>query len=395
MNSVLNATLAVGNMNSVLNATLAVVNMNSVLNATLAVGNMSSVLNALLAVGNMSSVLNATLAVDNDHSQTVFSIDPSIALVILFINHAIGGVISGFGIIFNIINVLVFWKMGLNETVNVTLLELSVLDLLSLLTALWVSVCWSPLLYYADLDFVPEDVEIYTGSLPHGIFSRVTGWITALVAFERCMCVVLPFDVGTVITPARSICFTVASSMFVIAAQLPSYFPISLQWLHDPSRNRTLLKKVSGADSSVAEALVYNVGLVSPFGFIAVIVVCTVVTSVQLQRVSRWRQGSSSGISERAYGPTAKEKKIVKMVVLVSAVFIASYLPMNVFHVSYFALASDPPQVGKNWAAISVALSFVKILESINATVTIFLYYSMCSKYRLVFTALARKVTKQ
>ncbi|CAL1538688.1 unnamed protein product, partial [Lymnaea stagnalis] len=275
---------------------------------------------------------------------------------------------------------------GFQDTVNISLLCLALSDMMSLVTLLWSSISWNPLFYHADLSFLPSDVEYLTGSLPHLLFTRVTGWITAFVAFERCVCITLPLKVKTIITATRIKITIACVCAWVTACQAPSFYTSYLAPKFVASRNKTVMGLVFRDDSDDIDGVTYAINLVSPFGSFALVVACTVITAVQLRRKSRWRQKTVASAPGRKQGQepgvSTKEQKVIKMVVMISTVFIVSFTPANVAHIFYCAIAEQPVLLYTYWDVISVIFSFSKLFESVNASVNFFLYYKMSTRYR-------------
>ncbi|CAL1538691.1 unnamed protein product, partial [Lymnaea stagnalis] len=297
----------------------------------------------------------------------------------------------------------VLFPPGFKETINVSLMGLAISDLMSLVTSLWTAICWTPAMYYAELPFVPQDVDYMTGSLPHLLFTRVTGWITAFVACERCLCVTVPLKVKAIITPRLVKRFVVLAFVAVTVAQSPSFYTSSLEWVLDEGRNRTVLARVVRAMSEETDAVTYSVNLVSPFASFALVLASTVVTAVQLKQKSQWRMksasaggvvmpASGSGVKAALPAPS-KDQKVVKMVVVLSVVFIVSFLPTNVIHIFYCTIVDSPHLLAVYIVYISVTFSFIKVLECFNASISIVLYYLMSSKYRSSFVKLFRSVS--
>lgn len=73
-------------------------------------------------------------------------------------------------------------------------------DLCCLVTLIWGSVCYSPGLFAADVSFEPLEIAYLSSGIPHTTFTRVTGWITALITLERCLCITAPLKVGSYCT---------------------------------------------------------------------------------------------------------------------------------------------------------------------------------------------------
>ncbi|XP_005092081.1 uncharacterized protein LOC101852828 [Aplysia californica] len=151
------------------------------------------------------------------------------------------GTISFSGIIFNIINIIVFLKQGLKDTVNITLFGLAISDTGSLMGLLWMSICFNPALVNSGIPFDHEDIQYLTAGWPHVIFARITSWITAFVTFERCLCIALPLKVKTIITPRRAVIVVVSIYLIMIACIAPVFYSVSLGPKYFPLKNKTLI----------------------------------------------------------------------------------------------------------------------------------------------------------
>ncbi|KAK0067971.1 FMRFamide receptor [Biomphalaria pfeifferi] len=117
------------------------------------------------------------------------------------------------GIAGNVINILNFQKQGLQDSVNVTLTALAVSDIGALFFQLLVNILFNPLWRRVQLPFSSSSVLAMVFFYPHGYFIRVSGFITAFAAFERCLCVVLPMDVKRIIT--RNVAVVVNIIIFI------------------------------------------------------------------------------------------------------------------------------------------------------------------------------------
>ncbi|XP_059162992.1 uncharacterized protein LOC131946315 [Physella acuta] len=326
----------------------------------------------------METTTSASLGLVN-----VLGLGPDVVRVIVFTNQFLCGVISFLGVIANVINTLVYYKQGLDEPVSISLLALSLSDLVGVVTSLWVAVCWNPLVYYADLPFVPADVEYLTGSLPHLVFTRITGWITAFVAVERCLCVALPFDVKSILTPSKVKVILACVFVVVAGAHVPSFCTSGLAWVYVAGLNRTVVALVTAANKDQINSVTYSANLVSPFGSFLVVLLATAVTAYQLTRASERRLKSISG--QRV---TLRDRKTVKMVVTLSVIFILSYLPTNVLHVFYCSIAGRAELLSRYTDLISLTFSFIKPLEAFNASIGILLYWRMSSRFKATVTSL-------
>lgn len=75
-------------------------------------------------------------------------------------------------------------------------LGLALSDLASLVTVLWTNVCINPTFYSADLPFEPAEFQYMTTGMLHATFTHISGWVTALITAERCLCIIAPLKVS-------------------------------------------------------------------------------------------------------------------------------------------------------------------------------------------------------
>ncbi|KAI8798243.1 G-protein coupled receptor, partial [Biomphalaria glabrata] len=96
---------------------------------------------------------------------TPLSISNDVTEILMFICYVIlSPVISIAGIAGNVINIVVFTKQGVTESINVTFLTLAITDTAGLVCSIWYGIGVSPLLYSrTDLSFNSKEVAYVTG----------------------------------------------------------------------------------------------------------------------------------------------------------------------------------------------------------------------------------------
>ncbi|KAK3767767.1 hypothetical protein RRG08_052910 [Elysia crispata] len=313
----------------------------------------------------------------------------------------IGTILCSVGTVGNIINVAVFCRMGFKETINISFLGLAVADIGCLLTQLWLNVMYIPAFRdLADwlLPFDPADPTFrnVTAAWPHICFSRITGLVTAYATLVRCLCIAMPLQVKTMLTPGRSLAVIVSIFLSMFAVVSPVFFASPLGWKYSPSRNRTLYMQL-GVDNEV-EQITY--GLSNVCGYVAffVVILCTSILITSLRRKARWREGATSAGAagkdsddptgnKPGSGSVSKETKIIKLVVIISAVFIGSYFPSTVVFLAATAMPGFSA-TGKYNNLFFMACSLTYNMEAINSSVNIFIYLNMSSKYRATFDSM-------
>ncbi|XP_059155137.1 uncharacterized protein LOC131940495 [Physella acuta] len=118
-------------------------------------------------------------------SQTTNLLDPHIVEHVLTVQLFVCGAAGLFGILGNVINILVFYKQGYGDSVNITLTALAVSDTGALVTLQVFYLLMNPWILNGDLDLNPLDLSTIIAFYPHNYFIRVCGFITAFASLEK------------------------------------------------------------------------------------------------------------------------------------------------------------------------------------------------------------------
>ncbi|CAL1543818.1 unnamed protein product [Lymnaea stagnalis] len=304
----------------------------------------------------------------------------STTFTILMFNYvALGGTMGCVGCLGNAVNAYVFVKMGIRDTVNISLLGLAISDFLALLFLLSESVCLNPMFQDTGVPVVLTEIEYVVGGWPHVCFTRVTSWITAFVTFERCLCIACPLKVKRYVTPTRAKLFICAMFLLVLASAAPEFFVNQFTWKFYPERNRTMLGLRFIEDRTRFEivTLVLNNVIMQYFAFLAVIVF-TITLAAELNQKSKWR--SSVVKADNPDDIPRKDKKVVKLITLISTTFILSYLPSSILFLAMAVEHEFHPDGYYN--IFYVTWSFAYVMEGLNASLNIFVYFTMSSRFR-------------
>ncbi|CAG5115884.1 unnamed protein product [Candidula unifasciata] len=289
----------------------------------------------------------------------------------------ITGPVSLIGIIFNIINIIVFIKIGFKETVNISFLALSIADLCSLIPLIWMSICSNPLVPTQSGGMDNQAVQVIVG-WPHVCFSRISGGLTAYITFERYLCVAIPLKIKRIITPRKTVVIVLIIFIITIVGIMPEYFSF---WLHPyvNADNVTLTGMIYYHHGREIENYVLSFAAFCQLSCFIVVILSTGGLVHTLRVKSKWRQ-STSQFSKNNKAP-ARDRKTVLMIISISVIFIISYLPLSVSLVGMTTCKEYSIQGRYNNLVIGTATFFL-CLESINSSVNIFVYYNMSSKFR-------------
>ncbi|CAL1538397.1 unnamed protein product [Lymnaea stagnalis] len=299
----------------------------------------------------------------------------------------ISGTVSLFGLIFNLINIAVFSKLDFSDTTNITLLSLSIADAGILLTLIWLSLCYNPLVAksFPNLDFMA--IQHVSGGWPNICFSRVSGWLTVFITFERYLCIAAPLKVKTILTPSRTVAINVIIYVIMAAAVVPVYLACRLEPSFSPSLNRSVISLVYGEYGHELESFSLSFNVFAQLTAFTLVVLCTTgLTRTFLHKV-QWRNKASSSGSNA--GMSTRDKKLVKMIILIAAIFIVSSLP-GVVGILAMSCYEDYNITGRYKNLFVTSWAFFFTLGSINSTVNIFVYLYMSTKFRETLLSIFR-----
>ncbi|CAL1527141.1 unnamed protein product, partial [Lymnaea stagnalis] len=307
-------------------------------------------------------------------------------------NLVICNTLSVFGIATNGINMVIFLKQGLDNSVNISLFGMSVSDTLSLVTLLWYNVCLNPLFFNAGLTVDPIELQHLTGCYPHDCFSRITCLITLYITAERCLCIALPLKVNQIVTPARTAVVVWLLFLLMISLLIPEYAYLRIDWKYFPQFNKTLMglvPRTEYSDMMGLTAILYaTVLLVS---FVAVILL-TILLIYKLRTKQKWRMEVTSDATQQET-ISLRNKKTIAMVVLIAIVLIVCSTPIVIVYIWMFLDVEFSFTGTYSWLYFAIG-SFAQVFEVLNASINIIMFYTMSSKYRETFSQVFGRCAK-
>lgn len=337
-----------------------------------------------LADETPSAKENLTRAADNDPG----IISDHLTEIFLTINHAtLAGIISTLGIVTNIVNIAVFLKQGFRDTVNVSLFALALSDLSSLITLQWVNLLRNPLFVNSGVPVLPSEVQHLSGGWPHGFFSRFTSGITAYITFERCLCVLVPLKVKAIVTPNLAIVVIVTIFVILSLALIPDYATAYIDWKFDPTYNKSMLGLLFIGNREEMSILSFTMAAYVQIIFFVAVLTFTLILVIRIRQISKWRASTASVGNTSSKGTQSRDNKTVKMVVLIATIFCVCFTPYIANFITTSALP-DFQVVGRYHNMFVVSWSFAFLVDSINSSVNLFVYYRMSTKYRQAFHSL-------
>lgn len=189
--------------------------------------------------------------------------------------------------------------------------------------------------------------------------------------------------VKTLVTTRRVTIITACVFVILIASVAPIYVINRLEWQFLPDRNKTQIVLVFSNNRDRVEKIsfAFNNTFVSAFSFV-VIAGCTITLVIKLQSKTKWREKATA--NTQSDNASRRNQKTTKMVVMISVLFIACFVRIAViFVVMTVETRISIDGTYRNTAMVLGGLGFM--LESINSSTNIFIYYYMSSKYRATF----------
>ncbi|XP_059157397.1 uncharacterized protein LOC131941852 [Physella acuta] len=255
-------------------------------------------------------------------------------VIMLALSVILHGVLSLAGVLSNSVNVLVFIRLGLKDSMSVGLWALSFTDLV--VSALQLGGCIS---YLVAIIYPRNLIDIWYIGRFYFSWARYVGyfiscWITTIIVLERCYCVVSPFRVRQVFTKTKCVMFIIAICVVHIAMLVPVYTFPHFEW----GRYSTGEKDENGTDTyymqiklhltveSAKSQFIINImeGVVLSVTSQVLIILCTVWMIYSLKSSSRIR---SSQDCKNVNNLSAREKRLVKVVILLAIIQTACNIP--------------------------------------------------------------------
>ncbi|KAH9500161.1 hypothetical protein Btru_077359 [Bulinus truncatus] len=325
--------------------------------------------------------MNLTSPIVAEDIIPVALVNPSVLKAVLTLNFVICNEVVGFcGIAANFLNLWNFKRQGFQDGVNVTLFALALGDMGALVAQQFTNVFANPWIGETDLFMVKSHlltIAVYV----QWYFVRFGGLVTAFATLERCLCVVWPLKVKRIITKNVALAVNLGLLSVVFLYLIPVYCTFTIGWTFLPERNRSILsvKFSSNRDSVFAwYYLVADTAL--PYATGLVLTTCTTVIVTRLGSSLKWRQAASTTSGSRDSDAVIyKERKLTSMLVIIAVIFIVCIIPHSAMSAA-LSLVRELKMGGQYFDVLMVCYSVTSLLETINCSVTILVYYRMSSR---------------
>ena len=282
----------------------------------------------------------------------------------------------------NVVNMLVFWRHGVRERINLCLFCLSLADLIYIIHSF---------LHNVDKLYKPFTGETGVGVVfqffvdHHLLFLRAFSWesgfLSVLIACERCLCVYSPLRAQKIFK-TRTTGFTIFVSTLI---HLGFLYIGNTRWgtacVFDPTTNSTSKviypTKFYLQNHEVIDTVTgIGPGLFLPVCYVTVVSVTTAMTLIKLRAMATWRkQTSSVGVV------SSREVALTRMLIGISVMYVACSMPTLAFGMVFLAVP-DMSTKGRYYNAFNLLGSVFELCSYINASFNFFVYSFLGSKYK-------------
>ncbi|CAL1541462.1 unnamed protein product, partial [Lymnaea stagnalis] len=189
-----------------------------------------------------------------------------------------------FGVVSNMINIVVFTKMGLHDSVSVSFFALSVTELLYLLFSSVVATT-AAIGLQPWQSSLPFGVYFLGGYIVwyEGMFLEISMAIIAYIGLARCCCVAIALKFKHTFTVTRTLVILSGIISFSVGNRIPILRTTGLAWVTNPLNNTTrLLAWFSGDFNRVKEVYDLINRTIFPTTLLIVVLVCSVILTYTL-----------------------------------------------------------------------------------------------------------------
>ncbi|KAK0062315.1 G-protein coupled receptor C02B8.5 [Biomphalaria pfeifferi] len=292
------------------------------------------------------------------------------------------------GVVGNLINIVVFLKMRLVDSITLCFFFLSCSDLLSLLFLFALRF---------TTDFMPEDVRMdgltiaYVIVFYYLMLYDVSQMLTSYIALQKCCCVALPFTFKSTFTRLRSSLVAACVAVSAIVMYLPIFTAQGIQVISDNATTRLTLWTTSSR-SDVILAINFW-GLLLPSVCQILVVASLIILASSLRSSSHFhksisQKGDDKVAPERRATKGGKETQAVYVTSFVALIYVLCNTPRLM--ISYASLIEPEFNLFQLYTEIYIALNiFRNTIEAINTSLNIFVFLKFNRKYRRTFFVLS------
>ncbi|GFO14205.1 chemosensory receptor a [Plakobranchus ocellatus] len=286
---------------------------------------------------------------DIDAIRPILSVEVYIALI-TFLSYAIP-VVAMMGVASNILVIVTCTKIGFSEPINISYLALGISDLMASVIRFWGALCFAFVVTNTRLPFDPSSLSVTTAFYPGQGFEKITAFITAFIALERCLCVQFPLHVKRIVTKRKTVFATIMIYLFGFGPSNLIHIGFPFKKVFNSARNRTILAVVpfeTPLRYIISRSLLVYYGTILHFTALIIVWICTIFLAVGLNKKATTREEYfKHSISKE---DKQKELRVIKTVFLLAVTYLACSTPTAAtllvphFEPEFTSLKASPQQ---------------------------------------------------
>ncbi|KAL8597027.1 hypothetical protein ACOMHN_050125 [Nucella lapillus] len=316
-------------------------------------------------------------------------VSPHVAEMVDFVMFA--GIIPVFvtwGVISNVMNMVVFSRQGLSDRINLCLFSLAVSDtgyllfLMSgksfILVRLVDSVAGN---YWRFL----HQRSVMASTLG---FLAISSIITALIAVERCICVVMPLKAAKILKTRYMRLLIVVVAVYILIV-MNTNFSLKYQTVQvtdSLTNTATFIARLSPFYPRIRvldDIGLYVILITLPFLSLVVVIACTTVIIVRLKITAAWRRETVSNMTS----VEKQEVTVTRMLVTVCCVYVTCMTPTVT---RSFVIFVEPAFLSTGYLCniFKISMDLSHLLEVLNTSSNFLIYIKQSSRYRSTLSKL-------
>ncbi|KAL8625109.1 hypothetical protein ACOMHN_030743 [Nucella lapillus] len=231
-------------------------------------------------------------------------------------------------------------------------------------------------------------------------FLAMSNFITALIAMERCLCIVSPLKAAKFFkTKYMKVGITTVAVYILTVMTTAMGLKFKAVQITDPDTNTseyiTRLTPLYLRHRTLIDILYKQMlSVMLPFISLVVVIVCTIAVVHRLKVTAQWRRGAVTDMTS----VEKQEVTVTRMLVTVCCVYVVCMIPNVTWSLMlFYRLAPGFLVTGHLCNAFKVTTTLANILEVSNASVNFCIYVKQSSRYRSTLRQMCRRcvVTQQ
>ncbi|XP_059143069.1 uncharacterized protein LOC131930545 [Physella acuta] len=342
------------------------------------------------------------------------------------------GMVSLFGGVSNVINIVTFLSMGIAESMTVFLLLLAFSDLAYLLVMFFNTVLY--ILYLVEkvsnystwFYFNPDGARTFCAHTSN-VCNTMNILLTMHMAVVRCLAVIRPLHFRNVLSGKKTLPIVSVYLLFSLLTYIPILAFMGRDVTFDPKVNASRLVTWISPQREKVKNIIWLVrDAILPFAAQVIVIACVVVMTVALKASAHFRSANTTSAShaqatatsqvqpatashvqtatasqnqtdnteikdnmrllQRSSNLSRKDVHVIQQLVLVCLVFVVFNTPRVVF--SLASLAEDKFSLGGVYHYLYLTgACLVFLFQVLNSSLHVFIYYKYSSTFRQHFMA--------